>query len=244
MLSGHSVDKNVHKFWKTTPKFFLQLDNYSLKKGEELFKVQMDHLANALLVDDYNPLVNIKSCVVTTDFDIKFPAGALLSGSFIAHMASYHLSSAPIKYDDIDVYFKKKEDAIDFIQMNQGRVSSFDLQNPMCSYGYLDDETKINLIYGVPYADPGDLISRFDIRACSMAFDPNTKTLYCVEGALEDATQKHICFNAVPRGCSIRRLTKYIQKGFQIDGHQALFFAELVKTPIYSPQLELVTKKY
>jgi hypothetical protein len=167
------------------------------------------------------------------------------------HYVCKHLGiSGAADYDDIDIYFKNKEDAQKFINMNQslrdiksGNISGIDYSNPMCIYTHTGKE-KINLIYGVEYDKPGDLISRFDIRACSMAIDPNSDTLYVVKGAMEDATNRRIVFNPVPRGVTVRRLTKYIKKGFTIDGHQSLFFAELVRSDIYSPELELMTKNY
>lgn len=37
------------------------------------------------------------------------------------------------------------------------------------------------------------------------------------------------------------RLVKYIEKGFKIDKNQRLFFAELVRSNLYSPELEAIT---
>ena len=101
---------------------------------------------------------------------------------------------------------------------------------------------KINLIYGVHYTSAGYLISRFDIRACSMAIDPNQKQLYVVRGAVEDATMKRLNFNPIPRATTIKRFTKYIKRGFEADKYQNLFFVELLRSPIYSPELEILTK--
>jgi hypothetical protein len=99
-------------------------------------------------------------------------------------------------------------------------------------------------IYGVEYDSPEHLITRFDIRACSMAIDPNTNMLYVVRGSIEDTTRKQLVFNPVPRGVSVRRFTKYIQKGFTPDKHQNVFFVELLRSDIYSQELELMTKDY
>lgn len=50
--------------------------------------------------------------------------------------------------------------------------------------------------------------------------------------------------NPVPRGVSVRRFTKYIKKGFEADKYQNLFFVELLRSDIYSAELELMTKEY
>lgn len=228
-------------FWTEHPKFFVPMAGTELKLGKDLYDYQLNHLANALIVDDYNPNIDIDTCQIQAVTPFKFPDGALISGSFVMHHAVKVLSGADIKFDDIDVYFKSKEDAQSFVKMNQGNGFNFD--NPMCSYNYIGPN-KFNLIYGVDFESPGNLISRFDIRACSMAIDPNTNTLHVVRGSLEDATRKLITFNPVPRGVSIRRFTKYIQKGFTADKYQNLFFVELLRTEIYKPELELMTKEY
>jgi hypothetical protein len=228
--------------WQGDPKFFVPLSG-ELLKGEDLYKYQMEHLANAILLEDYDPKVEVDSCSFGVLSTLKFPPFALVSGSYIMHCVVKSMNNSDLKWDDIDVYFKSKDDARTFVAMNN--FHGFDFNNPMCAYGYIGNGIKMNLIYGVEYSTPGNLISRFDIRACSMCVDPNTKTLYVVRGSVEDATiRKIITFNPVPRGISVRRLVKYVQKGFEVEKYQALFFTELIKTDIYKPELELLTKEY
>jgi len=230
------------EFWKTEPKFFIPLHTTTLVKGEELYKWQMNHLGSALLLEDRISPVEIESCSANAHASFTFPLGSLISGSFAMHYVIKNMGYGlgVVQYDDIDVYFKSKVDAESFAKKYH-MYASFD--NPMCAYVNCNGN-KFNLIYGVEYNTPGDLISRFDIRACSMAIDPNNDVLHIVKGAIEDATNRRITFNPVPRGVSIRRLAKYIKKNFTIDGHQSLFFAELVRSDIYSPELELMTKNY
>lgn len=116
-------------------------------------------------------------------------------------------------------------------------------EHPICTYARLN-RMKVNLIYGIEYASPEDLISSFDIRACSMAIDPATKILYVVSGSLEDLFNKTLVFNPVPRSASVARLIKYVGKGLEPSPYQRLFFAELIKSGIYSADIELKTGLY
>lgn len=232
-------------FWTQELKFFMPLNN-DLKTGESLYNYQIGHLASALIIDDYNPAVEVDVCDIISKTRFIFPKDALISGSFVMCHVAKNVGHVDIQYDDIDVYLKSKADAEIFAQLNNLHGSSFNglhFDNPMCAYGHTGKE-KINLIYGVEYNSPADLISRFDIRACSMAIDPNDQKLYVVQGAIEDATRKQITFNPVPRGVSVRRLIKYLHKGFDIEKHQNVFFVELVRSHLYSQELELMTKEY
>lgn len=234
------------EFWTQDPKFFLPLQSSTLKVAKDLYDYQIGHLASALLIDDYDPGVEIDSCSMSSCLsNFVFPKDALISGSFVMHWVAKNVGSQDIQFDDIDIYFKKKEDAQEFLKVNKvDNEWHFDFQNPMCAYGQIGS-AKYNLIYGVEYESAANLISRFDIRACSMAIDPNKKTLYVVRGSIEDATRQQISFNPVPRGVSVRRLAKYLKKGFNLlDSHQSVFFRELLCSDIYSPELELMTKEY
>lgn len=232
-------------FWNHDPKFFIPLNVDVLKTGEDLLKEQLSHLGSALLVDDYNPHVEVDTAQITGTSNFIFPKDALISGSFVMHHVSKLLCGANISYDDIDIYFKCKADAEAFANTNikNSTFGGFDFSNPMCAYGHTGKD-KINLIYGVEYNSPAHLISRFDIRACSMAIDPNSNTLHVVRGAARDATTRDIVFNPVPRSVTVRRLVKYLKKDFEIKKHQSIFFAELLRSPFYSPELELMTKEY
>lgn len=225
-----------------TPTFFLPLQTSTLKTGQELFDEQIGHLGSALLVEDYDANVVIDTCQLNGASRFKFPQGALLSGSYVMHVVANQVGHVDLKYDDCDIYFKSKDDAKQFVTDN--KMDGIHVgDSPVCAYGYYGGQ-KFNLIYGVEYTSVANLIGRFDIRACSMAIDPNTMELHVVRGSIEDATRKQLVFNAVPRGCSMRRYAKYITKGFHADSHQNLFFVELLKTEIYKPELELLTKEY
>jgi hypothetical protein len=173
----------------------------------------------------------------------KWPnKGELISGSSVAANTIntlYNDNTQLVQNNakDIDIFFKSKNDAMEFLRINNLFVSQ--LSNPMCAYVYADMNMPINIIYGVEFKDEVDLISGFDIRACSIAVDPNTLKLTAVVGAITDALNKVITFNPTPRNCSIKRLVKYSQRGWSISGYQSKFFAELLNSKIYNPEIEL-----
>lgn len=231
-------------FWTKAPGW-KHSGYFSSNSGNDLYKSQLDHLGNALLIDDYDPKVEVEKINIHATNKFLFPKDALISGSFVANYVSQVAGGTSISWDDVDIYFKTKVDAEQFCSMNNLSASSngFAFNNDICSYGWIEG-VKVNLIYGIEFNSPEHLISRFDIRACSMAIDPNNMNLYIVKGAVDDCMTRRIIFNPVPRGISVKRLTKYIKKGFDIEGYQSQFFAELIKTNIYKPELELFTKKY
>ena len=234
-------------FWKTNliPTLVLLRPNTLIEKS--LYDWQINHLASALLIDDYNPQVVVTKTAFSGESNFVFNVDCLISGSFIMNTVMRMYGYSHIQYDDIDIYFKSKESARQFVLDNHGELWNgyvgFNFDNPMCAYGNISGN-KINVIYGVQFDSPESLISKFDIRACSMAINPNTKELFIVEGALNDCITLSTVFNPVPRGVSMRRLIKYIQKGFNIEPYQNVFFVELLKTHIYSSELELITKDY
>lgn len=239
----HAADKS-DSFWKQDISFFIKLDQAKYLLGEKLLEWQKDKLASSIIIEDFDAAVEVQMSSINSFPKLSFPPGALLSGSFVMSIVAKAVGHIDLKYDDIDVYFKNKGDAESFVKANAAELGLFDFgNNPMCAYGHYGAH-KMNLIYGVEYDSPQHLISRFDIRACSMAIDANLGVLYVVRGSIEDATRKIIAFNPVPRGVSVRRLVKYVNKGFTLDSHQGVFFVELCRSDLYSAELELMTNKY
>ena len=214
--------------------------NFQGKTDEELFREQTGHLSSALLVADYDPAVTVDKYNLIVNSSLLWPnRGELISGSFMSRTllrAAY--GNTNLVAEDVDIYFKCKDDAVEFLRLNN--MFSFDLESDVCGYGSANG-IKYNLIWGIEYTSPENLVGRFDIRACAIAFCPNTQTVWAVRGAIDDANAQKIVFNPVPRGVSVRRLVKYVEKGFQIDPHQRLFFAELIRSDLYSSTLELIT---
>lgn len=222
------------------------ISELGLLRGEEYHKTQTSALADYIMVGDKDPQIQVDVVDIETLVgldEIKFiNNGELISGSSVAQkmVRKLYYSSLGPSANDIDIYFKSIDDAKTFCSINKIYDINFDAKNSVCAYAYYN-KIKLNLIYGIEYSSPADLICRFDIRACSMAIDPNNKKLYLVRASVEDAYHKQITFNPVPRAVNVNRLVKYINKGFTIDPHQRVFFAELLQTDIYSQKQELIT---
>lgn len=247
-LNGPSTNSaNLSKldhFWQTKIKVPNTLIfNYNGKVDQELYDEQANHLASAILIQDYDPAVQVDEYFIDFQNKLKWPnKGEFISGSFVSRAVT-ESAYAHVQFDaeDVDIYFHTKEDALEFITLNS--MIGFNMESPICGYGS-HEEIKYNLIWGIEYKNAKHLISRFDIRACAMAICPTDKLLFVVRGAMDDCNNKKIVFNPVPRGVSVRRLIKYVEKGFQIDPYQRLFFAELVRSDLYSTELELITANY
>jgi hypothetical protein len=214
------------------------------KSDEDRYNWQMSIRANYLLLGDtkaHVPVDIIKPPKMVLGSTLNWPRkDELIAGSFMSSI----VQGSNVIHSDIDIYFKCKSDVDLFLSMNP----KVRLMRPLP----LDKEDKgqilaahgnhtLNLIYGVPYADPADLISHFDIRACSIALDPSSNTVYAVVGALGDCCNKNIIYNPIPYNTTIARLLKYIHKGFTIDAYQRLFLSELIRSEQYNADLELST---
>lgn len=213
----------------------------SFESDEKRYEWQMSVRANYLLLGDKSvnvPVDIIKMPKPVVKTNIKWlNRGELIAGSF---MCTAVQGSSIGKPADIDIYFKSKNDAAEFIKLNNlGIVDQNDVYFSAFKVGALMAE--LNLIFGVHYEDPVDLVSHFDIRACSIALDPSTNIVYAVAGAATDCAIKRVVYNPVPHNTTIARLVKYVKKGFDIDPYQRLFLAELIKSDQYNSDLEITT---
>jgi hypothetical protein len=211
----------------------------SFVSDEKRFEWQMNLRANYLLLGDRQQKLQV-DVVHTSKPILKTPIkwinqGELIAGSF----ASNFIRGVNIEFSDIDIYFKSHVDALSFMSLN-GLIGGVQFKQGV-TMQIAASGTCLNIIHGVHYDSPEDLISRFDIRACSIALDPCTNTAYSVRGTADDCLRKRIIYNPVPHNTSIARLIKYTKKGFGIDPYQRLFLAELIKSDMYNPDLEIST---
>jgi hypothetical protein len=214
---------------------------------QKYYDYQCNQLAAYIILEDKKPHIHVDSCKIQVIDKPKLTfinRGELISGSMVSCMAASSLSYLtggdllwPVK--DMDIYFKSKEDAFLFCTTNN-MFTQIDDSNPVCGY-IKTPQFNINTIWGIHYDSPEHLISNFDIRACSMAWDPNSDTLFAVSGSIEDAKSMKINFNPTPNSVSVRRLVKYAQKGFNISAKQRLFFVDLLKSDMFDPILEVIT---
>lgn len=221
----------------------ISVDFLPTPSGEELYKSSLDKLSSYLLIKDSFPSIEIEK--QDAYFDLSginwINRDEVIAGSFMSSaVRKTHMNDNEVKYEDIDIYFKCRDHAIEFCKVNNLYLGWIHDPHVMCVSIPTQTE-KLNLIWGVEFDNINNLISRFDIRACAIAYDPNQQKLYTVNGANADIFNKDIVFNPVPRAVTIRRLVKYIEKGFRIDKWQRLFFAELLRSDIYSAHLEEIT---
>lgn len=213
---------------------------------QEMYDHQMDSIANEHLLGD-----DIKS-VYEFDYvdyfpisklnNIEFDNDVVLAGSYIA---SAIVNSTNPK--DIDVYFKSKKQAEDFIKYNSPNKYKHDLLTDYENCYYLDIPPfgiPLNLVWCVPFKSAEDLVAGFDIRACGCAFTPSKKQLCFLSGAIGDIINRRIVYNTGMRNTSINRLLKYVKKGFSISARQRAILSEMIKNGKHDHDLEINTGAY
>lgn len=78
------------------------------------------------------------------------------------------------------------------------------------------DDVKIQLIKELQYANPRELISTFDIRACCIALHDGL--IHTFEKTPEDCKKKEIHFNRIDFPvATFKRIMKYVDKGYTLD---------------------------
>jgi len=149
-------------------------------------------------------------------------SGEVVAGSFMSS-----LFNEKIKFGDMDIYFHSVEHANLWCKINGIHIPEYKWD--LCGRVSRPGRVEYNLIIGVPFNNSRDLIAGFDIRACAVAWDAFEDKVIAVEGAVEDCRDLRIVFQTNARSVTVRRLVKYLQKGFDIDHHQKAIFVELVK---------------
>lgn len=215
------------------------------ESDEKRYEWQMDIRANYLLVGDVNANITVdvqankEQAVVSTIHWLG--RGEIIAGSFLCNLPAIAPYADPIDFNDVDIYFKSKKDVLAFMDRNKDMYMSDYNTDSNIAWKTIKDGTHFNLIFGIAYKDPADLISRFDIRACSIAYDPATNEIYSVRGSLADCVMRRLIYNPIPHNTTIARLLKYTKKGFDIDPYQRIFLSELIKSKSYDPEIEIST---
>jgi hypothetical protein len=165
--------------------------------------------------------------------------GEIIAGSYCMSLMPHgHDFTTKVKFEpsDIDIYFKSSQDAVDFAQINKLSITkelpAMGIHIELCS-------RKVNLIWGIPFNSPEDIINGFDIRACAIAYDPKSEHFIYVDGAIEDTLQGQIVFQTSARSVSIARLIKYSHRNFTVDRYQKVILAEMIKGGFHDPEVEL-----
>lgn len=129
--------------------------------------------------------------------------------------------------NDYDIFFKDLYAAYDVME----RLEKEQYEKVYsCPLGYLftykKDGVKAQIIKEKYYTSLEDLISTFDITACCAATDGINFTYN--ENFIHDVTSKQIRLNQVSYPvATMKRILKYIQKGYQISSNEIENFIRL-----------------
>lgn len=121
------------------------------------------------------------------------------------------------KINDIDVYFRRKEDLSNFLynEMSENWIVAYTDKALLFRKNGMD----IQLIYFKYFETPNDLFNTFDFTVCMGAFDFTTEEFVLHEDFLRNNISKTLKFNsstAYPI-VSALRVQKYKDKGFNIS---------------------------
>ena len=196
---------------------------------KEHYEKQLDEIQNYILLND-KPEFEFEIVDANLEYGLHWlknssdkMKGEIIAGSF---MCNYFNGS--VEYNDIDIYFHSKEHAISWCKIND-IILPISFVHSLCATVYKNFK-KYNLIIGIPFENAQDLISKFDIRACAIAYDPLNCKIINVKGAVGDCINKRIVFQTQAKAITVKRLVKYIEKGFSIHPYQRVIFVELLKT--------------
>lgn len=223
-------------FWTQQPLYLPPNRKNLLMFGKYLFDKQNEEIANRILIGDNKPNYSFdKFAVPTAHANVNW----INKGEVIAGSVLINVVNSDIPCSDVDIYFHEKADAELFLSKNKTFGKTITTEH-MCFYAQIA-EAKVNLIWGIKYTTPEDLISGFDIRACAQTYDPASQEVIMIEGAWEDSRNKQMIMLTSARVTTVKRIIKYTKKGFAIDKFQRVIFAELLKSGFHSNELEILT---
>ncbi len=132
-----------------------------------------------------------------------------------------------IRYTDIDIFGVSREKLDLFIENNLKDCKQ--VYNSDLLKTYIKGRDKIQVIYRFSESVESCL-QRFDFTICQFAYDG--KDVYCNPQALLDIYRKRIVINNLDASVlgSMKRLQKYIQKGYTICDGGLLQFAEKIRS--------------
>jgi hypothetical protein len=178
-------------------------------------------MLKASIVDEWLPFLNDIPCVI--------------AGGALTNLLSVHLFGTRIPYNDVDVFIlgdNAADIALKFVHQNVPLETHISKSNVAYSFIYnpiSGMSIRYNLIHGYKANTAQEVISTFDFRCASIAFDVQTQKLFHIGGALIDIANKKLFINPSARAPTVSRMLKYVKhKGFACSESQIKIFTELL----------------
>jgi hypothetical protein len=212
--------------------------------SDTVFEIQSSIIAENILLNGNVDFFKCDSFKVEKDNSLQIKdnfiwpnKGEIIAGGYLIHERDRYIT-----YSDIDIYFKSKTNALEFLELNSIEFST-DLSKNEHSFKTSfktprNSKAELNIIYGVDFNDKEDLIKKFDFRCCAIAYCPNNDEITYAIGALTDISYKRLIFNPYCSNTTLSRLLKYKDKGFDIDKSQINLFVDFIKSEKYNSSLE------
>lgn len=131
---------------------------------------------------------------------------------------------------DIDVFFYNRDDIERaHAKLHSIEGSHLDLENERVYKWNVPGIGKVDIVR-LPFRDPQVCIDSFDFTVCSAAID-HLGRFYCHKRFFQDLEAKALVVNQLPFPLStMRRMQKYIQKGYTICQGGILEIAKAIQT--------------
>jgi hypothetical protein len=126
---------------------------------------------------------------------------------------------------DIDVYFRTKEDALNFIiEVSVLSTSIFISEKSYTSYHAGDKNLCIQSIYFDYFDSPKEIFDSFDFTCCMGAYDTKDGEFYFNDRFLADNCKKEIHINSGTKFpiISLSRIIKYQKKGYKVQPSEVI----------------------
>lgn len=153
---------------------------------------------------------------------------AILAGGFLRQV--FDEDDRPL---DVDLFFRSEKDKLNTVQSfkeNPRYKVIFECpEGKLYSFLPIDNRTelKVQLIAESYYESPAKCINSFDINACRIAWTPNT--LIYGDRTKKDIEDKKITLHDIKYPvASLKRITKYINKGYQAPSETLEEFVKIV----------------
>jgi len=140
------------------------------------------------------------------------------------------------KVNDVDVFFRSKEDFDDFTVFEREDSPSFSITDTAWTY-ITDSNFSVQLICA-EFGTPKEVIDKFDFTCCMAAWSP-TEGFTFGENFLKHTSQRRLVYN-VASGypiCSLWRARKFIERGWKLSA------IDCIKLALRINHLEMSNRK-
>jgi hypothetical protein len=143
---------------------------------------------------------------------------------------------------DIDIFFPNRIEAAKAIKAFRKNRATIGFHNKQLVNVYLNEQ-KIQIVKAYLYSNTKELIDDFDFTVCSACYDGNK--FYLHDNFFEDLAAKRLVINSLRLPLNtMKRVIKYVHKGFHICDGNLLTLAKAIATIDFNSSTQNVMEFY